>query len=251
MTCSEALPLIGPYIDRELDLRQSLEIERHVEECHACAAELRSFRELRDALSGEGLYFSAPPEMVRALRPRTDRSAAPGGRAARGRGIIIGATSVAVVATLALCWMLLRPPSAGPGLAAGLAAELVSDHVRSLQADHLTDVLSSDQHTVKPWFNGRVDFSPHVIDPTGIGFPLQGGRLDYIGGRSVAVLVYRRRGHEINLYTWPSPEPETGITGQSERGYNLLHWRRGGMEYWAISDLNPTELRVLAEAIRR
>lgn len=247
MTCPEALPLIGPYIDRELDLRQSLEIERHVEECRACAAELRSFRELREALSSEGLYFSAPPEMVRALRPRTDRSAAPGGRAARGRGAIIGATSVAVAAMLALCWALLRAPSAGPDL----AAELVSDHVRSLQADHLTDVLSSDQHTVKPWFNGRIDFSPRVIDPTGIGFPLQGGRLDYIGGRSVAVLVYRRRAHEINLYTWPSSEPGTGITEQSERGYNLLHWRRGGMEYWAISDLNPTELRMLADAIRQ
>jgi anti-sigma factor RsiW len=128
----------------------------------------------------------------------------------------------------------------------------VSAHVRSLMAEHLTDVASSDRHTVKPWFNGKLDFSPEVKDLAGDGYPLVGGRLDYIGRRSVAALVYQRGNHPINVFIWPEPDARGGGDGESSiRGYNVIRWRRSAMRYWAVSDLNPTELRELARDLQR
>ena len=127
--------------------------------------------------------------------------------------------------------------------------EIVAGHVRSLLANHLTDVATSNQHVVKPWFNGRIDFSPPVVDLAATGFPLVGGRVDYIGGRVVAALVYRRSGHAINLFVWPAETPPEGPSQHD--GYNLLRWSAGGLAYWAISDLNPEELRDFESQFRR
>ena len=133
-----------------------------------------------------------------------------------------------------------------------IAQEVISNHVRSLmETHHPVDVPSSDQHTVKPWFNGKLDFSPPVENPADQGFPLVGGRLDYLGGRSVAALVYQRHQHYINLFIWPSNDArEKAEESMKRQGYNLFHWEKSGMEYWAISDLNEAELRQFAEIIQ-
>ena len=129
-------------------------------------------------------------------------------------------------------------------------AELVSSHVRSLQVDHLSDVVSSDQHTVKPWFNGKLDFSPPVIDLAAQGFPLVGGRLDYLDGHTVAVLIYRHKLHPINLYIWPSSDRNGALQVHGRQGYHLIHWVVGGMNYWAVSDLAANELEFYVNFLR-
>jgi anti-sigma factor RsiW len=132
-----------------------------------------------------------------------------------------------------------------------LAHEVLAGHLRSLMPGHLMDVASTDQHTVKPWFNGRVDFSPPVSDFAAAGFRLAGGRLDYLDGRTVAALVYRRRKHIVNVFVWPAAESgESTIDSTAMDGFNLMHWRRGGMNVWLVSDLNPAELRDLARLLR-
>ena len=133
-----------------------------------------------------------------------------------------------------------------------MAQAVVDSHVRALMGEHLFDVRSTDQHTVKPWFLGKVDFSPPVEDLAAIGFPLTGGRLDYIAGRPAAALVYARGQHTINLFVWP--EESTGassMNGRSIRGFHVRHWTRGGLSFWAVSDLNDVELDQFARALQR
>ncbi|MBO0763183.1 MAG: anti-sigma factor, partial [Hyphomicrobiaceae bacterium] len=129
---------------------------------------------------------------------------------------------------------------------AGLERDVFAAHVRSLLQDSPTQVASSDTHTVKPWFAGRLEFAPTVRDLAAEGFPLAGARLDYVGGRRVAALVYRRRLHIVNVFVWPSPDAiDSPPRALNERGYNLLTWRRAGVAYWAVSDLNVDELSQL------
>ncbi len=138
----------------------------------------------------------------------------------------------------------------GPALRGdGLEEELVAGHVRSLQASHLIDVATSDQHVVKPWFDGKLDFAPPVIDLAQQGFPIVGGRLDYIDHRAVAAVVYRRGRHLINLFIWPSDRPPPAGRHTLD-GYTLLDWNKGGMSYWAVSDVNPNDL-LLFETLHR
>ena len=126
-----------------------------------------------------------------------------------------------------------------------LAGQVLDSHIRSLMASHLADVVSTDQHTVKPWFNGKLDFSPPVIDFAAQGFPLIGGRLDYLDGRSAAALVYRRRKHIINLFVWPE-QGRVGTESMTRRGYHLIHWTKDGMTYWAVSDVSGSDLSQFA-----
>ena len=248
MTCSDLRTLLHGYMDSELDLVRHVEIEEHLRTCDACAQIYRSQLVLRSALKSDELYFRAPAGLERkvrtaALRPQRKswlpRLQPPGW---------IGAVAAAAVVAVAL---LFSPMLSRPSQTERIAGDVVSAHVRSLMPGHLTDVPSSDHHTVKPWFAGKLDFSPPVADLSVEGFPLVGGRLDYAAGRPVAALVYRKGNHFINLFVWPSAsERESAEASDARQGYNLLFWTRGRTNFWAISDVNKAELRQFAGLVR-
>lgn len=250
MSCQQTQELIHPYLDGELDLMRSLEVERHLPGCQACSMTFRNQQALRTAITTGSLYHQAPA----GLRQRVQTAARRGGQTESKpvflswRWLSLG-VSLAAVALLivALIPTRMRPPADDL-----LEIEIASAHVRSLMADHLTDVASSDRHTVKPWFNGRLDFSPAVIDLTERGFPLIGGRLDYLDNRPVAALVYRRQQHLINLFIWPSAEATQHSPSNpvAQQGYHLVRWTAAGMTYWAVSDLNEGELGEFIQLVR-
>ncbi|MBV8858663.1 MAG: anti-sigma factor [Acidobacteria bacterium] len=249
MSCRETQNLLHGYVDGELDLLNSLRVEGHLQDCPACAHEHRNQHALRTALRTNSLYFNAPTKLQKRVAANL-RAAAKGEPEPRAwpwrRLAFAGALAVVTVVALGLLFIPSRP--AREEL---LAQEVVSGHVRSLMASHLTDVVSTDQHTVKPWFDGKLDFSPQVTDLSAQGFPLAGGRLDYVGDRPVAALVYQRRQHFINLFTWPeAPESGGGSRVASRQGYNLVYWHRAGMAYWAVSDLNLSELQEFSRALQ-
>jgi len=252
MNCEEALQLLPVYGDGELELPRALELERHVESCAACAAALRSQRALSRAVRSAP-YHRAPDALRARLRAQlplpaeTPTAAAPSLTRARQRPRRDWSRwAMPIAASLALAvglnFMLATQRSQD-----SLREELIAGHVRSLQVAHLSDVISTDQHTVKPWFNGKLDYAPPVRDLAQQDFPLLGGRLDYIAHRQVAALIYGSRKHTINLYIWPAKDGELAPNSQGSEGYNLVHWRHDGMEYWAVSDLNVQELRHFAE----
>ncbi len=242
MNCQEAQSLINGYVDGELDLVRNLDIDAHLEKCVLCSQVYKNHRVLRDGIKSGTLYFTAPPDLQRKVQLSVRKAARAEGRPRflpKGWLRIAAPAAAAAIMVLALV-PLLRGPSADDLL----TREVLSSHVRSLLADHLTDVSSSDQHTVKPWFNGKMDFSPPVKDLAEQGFPLIGGRLDYIGNRPVAALVYQRRKHFINLFVWPSEvKSDVGPKSLSRQGYNLFYGVKAGMTYWAVSDLEKSELQ--------
>ena len=245
MACTDKASLLHGYLDGELDLVRSLELEEHLKGCPRCAEELESQRSLRTAIRSAGLYERAPQGLetrIRASLPR-ERTAkvTPFPRRVIWNWIAVAA---AILFAVYLGWRTL-PGLVGRSEAQLLAKEIVASHIRSLQASHLTDVFSTDQHTVKPWFNGKLDFSPPVKDLAADGFPLLGGRLDYFDGHSAAALVYQRRQHIINLFVWPEQGSDATPQFESVQGYKVLRWRRAGMGFAAVSDLNPGELRQL------
>ncbi len=250
MDCEETRDLLDGYADRELDLVSSLSVERHMQVCEDCLRAHQNLQALRSLMRDESLYFRPSAEVRKhitsALRAevKIERHLP----LASWRWLA-AAASVAIVAIATLTFVQ-RPK--GPSAEDLIAQEVISNHVRSLmEPHHPVDVPSSDQHTVKPWFNGKLDFSPPVANPADQGFPLVGGRLDYLGGRSVAALVYQRHQHYINVFIWPSNDArEMAEKTMRRQGYNLVHWQKSGMEHWAISDLNEAELRQFAEIIQ-
>jgi anti-sigma factor RsiW len=245
MKCDETQALLSAYGDRELDLARSAEVEAHLHTCRRCTATRERDDDLRALLRDEALVFSLPRPVDRRARTavrREDRGAtglAPWVR--RWWAVPLAAAFGAV-----LTWgVTLRSREGTP-----LTAELLAGHVRSLMVDHLVDVASSDQHTVKPWFNGKIDFAPPIVDLTASGFPLRGGRIDYIGGRPVAVAIYQHRQHLVNVFMWPAASAEEGESSLARDGYNLLHWTASGLNFWAVSDLNAGDLASLAALIR-
>jgi anti-sigma factor RsiW len=239
MNCQEARPLIDFYADGELDAIGIVELEKHIHNCPACALAWRNAQALKKSLKQEALFFTAPAELRRAIKAELHSQVKPRANFWNWNWLTATTTSFATVCLALLLAVTLARPSAEQRL----AHEIVSSHVRSLMADHALDVVSTDQHTVKPWFNGKLDFSPPVKDLAAQQFPLIGGRLDYISGRSVAALVFHRAKHVINLFIWPAnaadskPVPITTI-----QGYNVIHWSEAGMTFWAVSDLNEKEL---------
>jgi anti-sigma factor RsiW len=232
MNCAEARPLLGAHHDNELDARASLELAAHLRDCPACRAELADLKTLGDAARAHLQRFEPTPGFERRLAVAI-RPPAP-----RRRVWLAAGAALAVAAVLLL---LLRARGAADDR---LVAELVDAHTRSLLVDHATDVKSSDQHTVKPWFNGKVPFGVPVADFADAGFPLAGGRLDYVDGREVAALVYTRRSHTINVFLWPQTG-ETPPSELAERGYSMLHFAHAGLAWWLITDASPADLREL------
>jgi len=226
-----------------------LEIERHIQECQVCASAYRSQTALRSLLRDSSLYYPASEKLKKRVQSlvRKEAKSERSPRPFDWRWVAVGASLAFMLLIGVIMWRVL------PGISRSsdelLAQELVSNHVRSLMlgGSHLSDVLSSDQHTVKPWFDGKVDFAPPVKDFAGQDFRLYGGRLEYLNNRSVATLVYQRRLHYINLFIWPAEQAgSTGEVAIQRQGYNLIHGSGSGMNFWAISDLNGVELRELA-----
>jgi anti-sigma factor RsiW len=245
MNCRDALELVHGYIDGELDLVKSLEIEQHLGACPACKVQYDQVREIGSGIRARAVYHAAPPALRARIAAALPREPGSGARA-WGWGGMAAALALVTLLGLGFGLALLQP-----GAEERLAREVVAGHVRSLMADHLTDIASSDQHTVKPWIAGKLDFSPPVMDLAAQGYALAGGRLDYLGERGVMALVYRRHGHVINLFAWPqAPEADFGVRSDSRQGYNVAHFTRAGMAFWAVSDLNPEEFKAFVGLVR-
>jgi len=251
VTCEEARPLVHAYVDGELDLVRSLEVEAHLSSCVVCAREQTSLRALRTAFSNGALYHEAPAGLERRVRAAVrDARRAEGGRSFVLRHYGWGGAAAAAVLLVAIIVRGVLPTGSSAGDLT--AREVVDDHLRSLTANHLTDVLSSNQHTVKPWFDGRLNFTPPVEDLGVDGFPLVGGRLDYLDNRPVAAVVYRRRQHIINLFISPAEHAaDTLPVTQVRGGYNIVHWTKSGMAYWAVSSVSGAELGQFAHLVRQ
>ena len=248
MSCDLARTNLHGYLDGELDATRAAEFERHLETCRECNAALNAGEALRSAMQHGGLYERAPVALRQKIRADIQAATKADSRAHAAppswRWLAVAATILLVAG---LGWLALPYHPGGPEPAEVSAAELVDAHIRSLQPGHLTDVLSTDQHTVKPWFDGRIDYVPPVKDYSDEGFVLIGGRLDVLNQRNVAVLVYGRRKHYINVFVWPTREPDSQLhLSNVHQGYQWEHWRRQGMEYCAVSDVSAPDLKELA-----
>jgi anti-sigma factor RsiW len=237
MTCDEAEILLHALIDGELDAGHARAVEDHIAGCPRCAAQLASYREMSKIIAGADVRYKAPLELRRRIEASLPQPKQAPSRRAVLRGFAMG-SAVSAIAATGLVAIILRSDDE-----ARIESEVVSAHLRSLQAGHLTDVLSTDQHTVKPWFNGKLDVAPPVIDLTAQGFTLIGGRLDYVDTRPIGAIVYRRRAHVINLFVAQTASAERRAAKiETIQGFNIRRWSERGLNYWAVSDLAADEL---------
>jgi anti-sigma factor RsiW len=243
LNCHEATKLLHGYVDGELDMQRNLEIDEHLQECARCAQALADLQALRAKIKSGAPSWQPPPD----LSNRIQASLRQAGQS-KPRSVVVSPRWLAIAASLVLValagWGLIHffPFRADSDV---LTGELVASHVRSLMPmpGHLVDVQSDDQHTVKPWFEGKLDFACPVPDLKEKGFVLVGGRLDYLNDRPVAALVYRRRDHILNVFIWRSADgPEQAVQAVTRSNYHLRHWKQGGLTYWVISNLNEREL---------
>jgi anti-sigma factor RsiW len=244
MMCHDAKLLLHAYLDDELDAAQSVAITRHMQGCADCATSYAEFAKLRKALAQPALYRRAP-DALRAqwmtAKPAATVSALPTRPARAPIALSMAAGFAAALLLAAPLWFYTSHHQAVDPSAD--ISDVVSSHIRSMQQQHLMDVVSTDQHTVKPWFDGKLDFAPRVKDLASEGFPLAGGRLDALEGHGVAALIYKRRRHIINLYQWPASSGATTDEVTQWHGYNVVRWTTSGMHYVAVSDVNESELR--------
>jgi anti-sigma factor RsiW len=245
MNCDLSATALHGYFDGELDAVRAAEFEKHLAGCTACQVSLETMKALRNGLQNAELYQGAS---IR-LRSRIAEELGSGSHASakKWKWFLVPAFSLAILLIAVGVAVVTQHRT----YSARLQAELIDAHVRSLQPGHLTDVQSTDQHTVKPWFDGKLDFIPPVGDFSPQGFPLIGGRLDVIEGRNVAALVYGRRKHLINLFVWPEGK-EPAVSGEGSRqGYNWLSWRAGDMQFCLVSDVSAGDLRELQQLVQR
>ena len=246
MNCHEVERLLDAYVDNELERGESVEIGRHLETCAMCWQRLNRRESLGRLVRGAP-YYTAPDRLRAAVGGATMR--APSLFTPR---LLAWAACVTMAVALG-SGAVVRTVRSKRAVEAttSVAEDVVSSHVRALMGDHLVDVRSSDQHTVKPWFLGKLEFSPPVEDLAAIGFPLVGGRLDYIAARPVAALIYQRRQHAINMFIWPASDGTPPTDARSIRGFQVRHWIVNGMSFWAVSDLNNLELDDFVRAFQR
>ena len=248
MTCDEATNLLDAWHDGELDAPRSAALERHLEECAGCAALSEARSALSEVLVERATRYSAPASLRKMVEAQVTRPpAVRPPRVMPWRGFAMAA-SVALFVVLG--WNAWQLQNAAP--ASNLENEVVGDHIRSLMANHLEDVASTDRHTVKPWFMGKLDYSPPVTDLASDGFKLIGGRLDYAGGEPVSALVYQRGAHIINVFIWPTRDGDEALPQprwSNDHGYHVANWSNAGMTYWAVSDVDPSELTRLVNLL--
>jgi anti-sigma factor RsiW len=256
VVCESNGRLVHGYLDGELDVIRAVEFEEHLKTCPACAGQLREQQSLRQSLRSANLYERAPESLrsrIRAEFAGDQTQQAQRVRIPMPRRTALNwlAAAAAIVVAIILGASVI-PNLVGQRQTDLLAQEMVASHIRSLQPGHLYDVQSTDQHTVKPWFDGKLDFAPPVVDLAPAGFPLVGGRLDYADGRPMAALIYQRQKHLINVFVWPIESSSTKLPGiQTIQGYNLVFWRRDGMYFCAASDLNVVELGEFVQLLER
>ena len=243
MTCHEVGRLLGAYIDSELSLSECAAVDEHVRGCLACHERLAELESLGRLVRAVPPYSASKRLRVAVAARRARWRAAP-------RMLAVAAAAVIVVSLATVTLRVVRTQRRLEA-SASVAEAVVDEHVRALMGAHLLDVPSSNQHTVKPWFLGKLDFSPPVTDLGAAGFPLVGGRLDYVAGRPVAAIVYQRRQHTINLFVWPVSDIAAAVDARSIRGFQVRHWIGHGMSFWAVSDLNDRELDEFVRALQQ
>ena len=261
MPCTEMEKLLQGYLDGELDIAHALQVEAHLETCKGCSQFLANQHLLNQTLRSESLYYTAPARLEANLQrisqqamqeesEKVEKNASvrqrPSFRQALRPAFFLPALTI--ITLVALLWWRWNPPA--PQRVNLIAQEALDSHLRALATGHLADVLSSNQHTVKPWFAGKLDYSPPVENFESQGYLLLGGRLDYLNGRAVAGLTYQRFKHVIYLSIWPSTHTDAGDLQETRQGFHLHHWTQQGMEFWLVSDINPIELDSFATLYR-
>ncbi len=237
MNCNDCADWLHPYLDNELEMEMALRVSQHLVQCPACKSKLAELQTLRDGLRQNAPYYPASELLQRRIMPQAKQKTP-------SRWIAPAISAAALAASVMLY-------IATPSSQDMLTEEVVSSHVRSLMEQHLTDVASSDKHTVKPWFAGKIDFSPPVIDLSDKGYPLIGGRLDYIRHQNAAALAYHRNKHIINLFIIPDTAADSPIRTISRRGFNIVSWHKNNMAFEAVSDLNQQELEAFAQMVNQ
>jgi anti-sigma factor RsiW len=242
MACERADTLVHGYFDNELDALKAAEFETHLEQCSECVAALDALESLRSTINVaqpyEKMSGSFRKKILADLHVKGSTVTAPSRVMTDWRWLAVAAAFLLLIYG---GWRVAFPNRLD-GRETMMASKIVDAHLRSLQPGHLADVISTDQHTVKPWFDGKVDFAPPVRDFTEQGYPLQGGRLDVVDNRTVAALVYGRRKHVVNVFVWPTYEKDTAPRRGSIQGYQWIDWRKQGMEFYAVSDAAAPDL---------
>jgi anti-sigma factor RsiW len=258
MNCEDSRIYLLAYLDDELEVADNLRIQKHLADCADCRQAEKEQLALRSALRDPSLYAHPSPDFAKRIEAAVRQAAKEEVQSRRTAWFeyfgfksfrwIPAAALLAVVAIVGGLQIINSLRSSHQQL---IASAVLAGHIRALQADHLVDVPSSDRHTVKPWFQGKLDFSPPVPDLSELGWAMIGGRLDYVDGRPVAALVYQRRLHNINVFMWPSQgAADDRISQEDAQGYQILHWNGADMTYWVVSDLNKAELADFARALR-
>ena len=249
MNHDEAAKLLGPYRDGELDLATCLKLEDHLADCASCRQKLEKEQKLIDLIQSEAPRHTASPFLKTRIRAALREEKSSSSTIPWWRRISLGSTFSGLAGVAALLVILAVGFFPTQGIPE-LDQEAIANHVRSLQVNHLMDVASTDQHTVKPWFAGKLDYSPQVVDLGPAGYPLIGGRLDVLDHRNVAAIIYQRRKHYINLFIWPSDTGSLHDRLYNQNGYHVLGWTKSGMNYLAVSELGEKELREFVQMIQ-
>jgi len=237
LNCNDCADWLHPYLDNELETEMAARVSMHIAKCADCKKRFAELQALRDGIRQHASYYSAPELLQQRIMSKLkQQKPAP-------QQWLVPAFSAAALAASVMLYL------AVPSSQDLLMDEVVSSHVRSLMEQHLTDVASSDKHTVKPWFTGKIDFAPPVYDFAEQGYPLIGGRLDYIRHQNVAALSYHRNKHIINLFVIPNNAADSSIHSSSRRGFNIVSWQKNNMTFEAVSDLNKQELEAFAQML--